>query len=341
MSHSIALSFEDGVTRFVVTHPDETIAEAAYRNGINIPMDCGNGACGACKCRVEAGRYDGGIYIEDALSDDEAAAGLALACQARPETDLAVSILASSAACKTKPQTYETKLRAVEPLSPTAIAFTLETPAGFSFLPGQYVNVGIPGTAEYRSYSFSSAPGADALSFLVRDIPDGRMSTWLRQAATPGTAIGFSGPAGGFYLRDVTRPLLFLAGGTGLAPFLSMLGHLAASGCDAPVRMVYGVTNDADLVGLDTVRAHAAALADFQLLTCVAAPDSAHPRKGYVTAHVDPAWLGGGEVDIYLCGPPAMVDAVRGWLDGQGIVPAAFHYEKFAPAAAEPQRKAA
>ena len=77
-------------------------------------------------------------------------------------------------------------------------------------------------------------------------------------------------------------------------------------------------------------------------ITTVATADSPHPRKGYVTDHVAPGWLHGGEVDIYLCGPPPMVEAVRGWLGAQGITPAAFHYEKFTPSApAEPARRAA
>jgi Oxidoreductase NAD-binding domain len=65
----------------------------------------------------------------------------------------------------------------------------------------------------------------------------------------------------------------------------------------------------------------------------VAAETSTHRRKGYVTAHIDSTHLNGGAVDIYLCGPPPMVKAVRGWLDRQGVTPASLHFEKFAPAA--------
>src|SRR3954468_1654226 len=92
MAYRIALNFEDGITRFIEANPGETVADAAYRVGINIPLDCRDGACGTCKCRVESGRYDGGPYKDDALTDDEPAAGFALACQARPESDLVVAI---------------------------------------------------------------------------------------------------------------------------------------------------------------------------------------------------------------------------------------------------------
>lgn len=334
MGYNIALNFEDGVTRFIEARDGETVADASYRVGINIPLDCRDGACGTCKCRVESGRYDGGSYIEDALTEEEAAEGLALACQARPESDLVLAIPASSEVCKTRGQSFETALHSVERLSETSIAFALDAPAGLAFLPGQYVNILVPGTDQRRSYSFSSAPGAEAVSFLVRDIPRGLMSTWLREGAAPGTRMEFTGPAGSFYLREVRRPLLLLAGGTGLAPFLSMLGRLAETGCGHPVHLVYGVTNDADLVGVEALEGYAARVPGFTFSTCVAAEGSAHPRKGYVTAHVEPKHLNGGEVDVYLCGPPPMVDAVRAWLNGQGVTPANFYYEKFSPSGA-------
>ncbi len=332
MARTVALNFEDGVTRFIECRPSETVADASYRQGINIPLDCRDGACGTCKCRVESGSYDGGSYIEDALTDDEAASGLALACQMRPKTDCVVAIPASSLSCKTAPQNLTTKLLKVEKLSPTSIGFSLEAVAGLSFLPGQYVSLAVPGNeAQRRSYSFSSPPGAATLDFLVRDIPGGMMSNWLRDVAQPGAEMSFTGPSGSFYLRDIARPLLFLAGGTGLAPFLSMLGKLAETGSTQPIHLIYGVTNDADLVGVAEIEAYAARIPGFSFATVVASAESAHPRKGYVTAHIAPEHLNAGDVDIYLCGPPPMVEAVRGWLSAQGVTPANFHYEKFSP----------
>jgi benzoate/toluate 1,2-dioxygenase reductase subunit len=327
---TIALNFEDGVTRVIEAREGETVADASYRQGINIPLDCRDGACGTCKCRVTAGAFEEGFYIEEALSGDEAAEGFALACQAVATSDLVVEIAASSALCKTRAQSYQARIASVERLSETTLAFTLEGAGAVGFLPGQYVNLGVPGTGETRSYSFASAPGDARLAFLIRDIPGGLMSGFIRQAQ-PGAAVTFTGPSGSFYLRDVTRPLLFLAGGTGLAPFLSMLRQMAARGTGGqPVHLVYGVTRDADLVEVETLEALAAAIPGFTFVTVVAEEASGHPRRGYVTDHLDPARLGEGETDIYLCGPPPMVDAVRAWLKAEGITPAAFHTEKFA-----------
>lgn len=334
MALSIALNFEDGVTRFVEGRPGETVADASYRLGINIPLDCRDGACGTCKCRVQSGDFEPGDYIEDALTEEEAAEGLALACQARPKTDMVVDIFASSEVCKTKGQIFQAQIKSVDRLSPTAISFTLEGAGPLNFLPGQYVNILVPGTDQRRSYSFSSPPGSETQSFLVRDIAPGVMSTYLREKAEPGSAMAFIGPSGSFYLREVKRPLLFVAGGTGLAPFLSMLGRLAKTGVSQPVHLVYGVTNDADLVGIDQLEAYAEQVPGFSYSTVVAAEDSAHSRRGYVMAHIEPERLHGGEVDVYLCGPPPMVEAVRSWLNEQGVTPANFYYEKFSPSGA-------
>ena len=335
MSHHIALQFEDGITRFIACNDKESLSDAAYRQRVNIPLDCRDGACGTCRAHCESGSYDmpESSYIEDALEADDAAKGFVLACQMRPTSNCVVKILATSQACKSGAHSYGGTMAAVERFSPSTIRFAVDMEEGAApgFLPGQYVNVQVPGTDLTRSYSFSSAPGASRVEFVVRNVPNGRMSDYLANRAGVGDAVTFLGPFGSFYLRPVVRPVLLLAGGTGIAPFLSMLRSLDASGFAHPVRLVYAVTNDFDLIGLDELERIAAAHPNFSYVTCVAAPDSAHPRKGYATAHVEPSWMHHGEVDVYLCGPPPMVDAVRAWLQETGVNPASFHYEKFSP----------
>jgi len=333
MSYHIALQFEDGVTRFINCNKDEKLADAAYRQKVNIPLDCRDGACGTCRGFCESGSYEmpASSYIEDALTPQEAAQRYVLACQMIPVADCVVQIAATSSACKTGVERYAGTLAQVQQLSSTTLGFSIDLDGAdaLAFLPGQYVNVGVPGTALTRSYSFSSAPGARRLDFVVRNVAQGRMSSFLTQDARPGQAIGFSGPYGSFYLREVQRPLLLLAGGTGIAPFLSMLQVLAATGFQQPVRLVFGVTNEVDLVALEQLAQLAASEPLFSYRTVVAAVDSDHAHKGYVTQHVEPEWLNDGEVDLYLCGPVPMVDAVRRWLSDCGVTPAHFYFEKF------------
>ncbi|MEE4462047.1 benzoate 1,2-dioxygenase electron transfer component BenC [Azotobacter chroococcum] len=333
MSYKVALNFEDGVTRFIEVDSGETVADAAYRQGINIPLDCRDGACGACKCLAEAGRYDlGDNYIEDALSEAEKAEGLVLTCQMRLESDCVLRIPASSEVCKTAQASYEALISDVRALSPSVISLSIKgaSLARLSFLPGQYVNLKVPGSDQTRAYSFSSLPQDGEVSFLIRNVPGGLMSGYLSRQARAGDAMTLTGPLGSFYLREIRRPLLMLAGGTGLAPFTAMLEKIAESGSAHPVHLIYGVTHDADLVEMDRLQEFAARIPAFSFTACVASPESHYPHKGYVTQHIAPRHLNDGEVDIYLCGPPPMVEAVNGFLREQGIQPANFHYEKFA-----------
>ena len=331
---NIALQFEDGVTRFIAVKQGETLSDAAYRQQINIPLDCREGACGTCRAFCESGEYEmpEDNYIEDALTAAEAQQGYVLACQCQPKSNGVFQIQASSAVCKTQIHRFTGVLASIEHLSDSTISFAIqldESEPEIQFLPGQYVNLKIPNTGLSRSYSFSSKPQERLTRFVVRNVPNGKMSSFLSSEAQLGDRFEFTGPYGSFYLRQQTRPLLFLAGGTGIAPFLSMLGELEEQGCGHPVRLVYGVSNESDLVYLLHLDALQQQYAWFEYCTVVSAAESEHPRKGYVTNHIKPDWLNQGDVDVYLCGPVAMVEAVKQSLDQQGIQVANFLFEKF------------
>ncbi|TDX27666.1 benzoate/toluate 1,2-dioxygenase reductase subunit [Modicisalibacter xianhensis] len=334
MSYTIALNFEDGVSRFITCKAGETVLDAAYRQKINLPMDCSDGVCGTCKGHCEQGAFDmGDDYLEEALSEEEEAEGKVLTCQMVPSSDCVIQVPVASTLCKTQVGELTGQVARVEQLSEDSIELTvdLDDEAELTFLPGQYINIKVPGSEETRSYSFSSRPGDKCASFLIRNVPDGLMSGYLTGSAKPGDSLTMTGPLGSFYLREAKRPLLMLAGGTGLAPFLSMLELLVEKGSDQPVHMIYGVSRDDHLVKLAELDAYAERLPGFSYTTVVADEASEHPRKGYVTHHMDADALYDGEVDVYLCGPPPMVDAVLKHFREQGITPASFHYEKFAP----------
>jgi benzoate/toluate 1,2-dioxygenase reductase subunit len=276
-----------------------------------------------------------GEYIDDALSEDEAARGYVLTCQMRARGNCVVQVPASSAVCRTPQAAVEAAISEVRQLSPSTLSLTLAGVAldRLAFLPGQYVNLQVPGTEQTRAYSFSSLVRNGEVSFLIRNVPGGRMSTYLTGPAQRGDRMTLTGPLGTFYLRDIQRPLLLLAGGTGLAPFTAMLEKIAAVGSAHPLHLIYGVTHDADLVDMDKLADLARRIPNFTFTACVASPDSTYPNKGYVTHHITPAHLNDGDVDVYLCGPPPMVDAVNQFIRDCGVKPASFHHEKFAASA--------
>ncbi|MER6977456.1 benzoate 1,2-dioxygenase electron transfer component BenC, partial [Streptomyces carpinensis] len=334
-THQVALAFEDGVTRFITCRADQTVADASYRQRINIPLDCRDGACGTCKAFCEAGEYEHGIYIDDALSADEAAQRYVLPCQLRPSTDLVLQINSTSEVAKTSAAAYTGTVAGIDRLSATTIELSVDLPnrADLAFLPGQYVNVAVPGTDVTRSYSFSNAPSEERLTFLVKLTPGGVMSEWLDQRAAVGDQLTLTGPHGSFFLREADRPAVLLAGGTGLAPILSMLRKLRLEDSPRTLHLIYGVSSDTDVVKLDELRELAAALPHFTWDHCVSDPATTARNQGYVTALLSPDHLHDGAAAVYLCGPPPMVESVRTHVAEAGIEPSGFYYEKFALAA--------
>jgi benzoate/toluate 1,2-dioxygenase reductase subunit len=335
MDHRVALAFEDGVTRFITCRDDQTVADASYRARINIPLDCRDGVCGTCKAFCESGEFDMGGYLEDALSDDEAEGGYVLTCSMKPRSDLVLQIASTSAVAKTSAATHRGRITVLDRLSPTTVGLTVEIDDrdALAFLPGQYVNIAVPGTEESRSYSFSSGPQDEQLTFLVKLTPGGVMSTWLEERAAVGDEITFTGPHGSFFLRESDAPLLLLAGGTGLAPVLAILRTLEGNRSDRQMHLVYGVTTDDDLVQMETIEQLAGAIEGLTWDYCVADPATKAPNQGYVTGLYGAEHLHDGDAAVYLCGPPAMVEAVRKHVAGLGVTPSGFYYEKFALAA--------
>ncbi|MBO1520490.1 benzoate 1,2-dioxygenase electron transfer component BenC [Oceanisphaera pacifica] len=332
MSYNIALNFEDGVTRFISCNEGETVLDAAYRNQINLPMDCSDGVCGTCKGSCHQGDFElGDEYIDEALTDDEAELGMVLTCQMVPSSDCVVEIPTASSLCKTGIATVNATVTEVNLISATAIELKMTADEDVGFLAGQYVNIQVPGSEEVRAYSFSSTPGSCDLSFLIRNVPGGLMSSYLVGQCKAGDILNLTGPMGVFYLRQVLKPVLMLAGGTGLAPFLSMLEHLKNSELNQPIHLIYGVTHDDDLVGVAALEKFAAEIELFSFKTVISSTESSHPLKGFVTNHMQDAPIQEGNVDVYLCGPPPMVDAVLGYFHEHDIEPNSFHYEKFTP----------
>ncbi len=159
------------------------------------------------------------------------------------------------------------------------------------------------------------------------------MSTYMRSKAQPDDFMMFTGPYGSFYLRPTIRPILMLAGGTGLAPFLSMLLWLKDNPTDQPIRLAYGVNTNDDLVELETLDELKAAMPNFDYFTCVVDRESGHPQARLRDRPpVGRRTCNDGDVDVYVCGPPPMVEGVRKWMAGVGVTPKNFLFEKFSSA---------
>ncbi len=234
MNHKVALSFADGKTLFLPVGHDDLLLDAALRHGINLPLDCREGVCGTCMGRCEAGSYSLDYADEDTLSAADLEQRKVLACQTRVRSDAAFYFDFASTLCHAAAaQAHSGVVRELRLLSEDTALLRLDAGAAgrqLDFLPGQYARLQVPGSDCRRAYSFANRPNPqNHLQFLIRLLPGGAMSDYLRQGCRVGDEIRFEAPLGTFYLRQVERPLLLVAGGTGLSAFLGMLDELLST----------------------------------------------------------------------------------------------------------------
>lgn len=205
-------------------------------------------------------------------------------------------------------------------LSPQVRELTLDPGPGHTFVPGHWVTLYLDrGPREgdeplKRQYSIASAPRADGtFDIAVTLVPCGPMSTFLHEARL-GTRIRMMDAQGLFVLEPMERPLLFVATGTGLAPFRAMLeeiDHKAHEG--PPLVLLFGCRSEDDLLYRDELEALAARWPRFRYLPTLSRAHDAWPsRRGWVQTHL-PELISelGTDLDVYVCGLTKMVKDVR------------------------------
>lgn len=336
MNHKVAFSFADGKTSFFEVKPNELLLDAALRNGVNIPLDCREGVCGTCQGRCESGQFTQDYVDEEALSQHDLAQRKMLSCQTRVQSDASFYFDFDSTLCNGGgTQLLQAVVTGVEQVSATTAILHIDACSNkqqLDFLPGQYARVHVPGTSEWRSYSFANRPNpTNQLQFLIRLLPDGVMSNFIREHCQPGQLIEFEAPLGSFYLRQVTKPLVLVAGGTGLSAFLGMLDNIAEKGgCGQSIQLFYGVTQDNDLCELPRLAGYRERIAEFDYHLVVSKPSAAWAGKtGWIPEHFDRQQFEDHPFDIYLCGPPPMVESIKTWFAAQQIQHFQMYYEKF------------
>ena len=312
---------------------DETILDGAFRQGLMLMHGCKEGQCSACKSFLLDGEVDLDKYSTFALPDYEQDEGWTLLCKAHALTDLEIElinydedILRSGVELRTVATTVE----ALEPLTRDIRRLVLRIKDGeMPFHPGQYVDIRIPGSDEHRSFSMANVPSDGVLEFMIKLYPGGRFSGLL---ADGGLAVGdeldVTGPYGVFTLRESERPLVFIGGGAGMAPILSLLRAMAERGVARPAVYYYGAREEPDLFHLEELSALESVLPDFRFVPVLSHADW-DGQTGLITDVVDrhEAELAG--VDAYLCGPPPMVDAAIALLTARGVPEQQIFFDKF------------
>lgn len=337
-THAVTFVFEDGrIVKFDASE-DDNLYFAALKNKVRILTDCLEGACATCKGVCTSGTYELDEFTDEALTQEEFDRREVLTCQMHVRSDCVIEFpYDSRVALKSKPDSRKAVVAEVEMISSTVAKLVVEPEADsspISFISGQYVHLSIPGTSEHRSYSFANAADDNGkYTFYIKVLEQGAMSDYLSQRAQPGDEMTVTGPFGRFYLRPVHRPIVMVAGGTGLAPMLSMLDTLIANGdTDQPVRLLYGANAADELFAFEQLEKYVAAGLDLTTELCVVDPaDGWDAATGHVTDLLREDLMNNGDCEIYLCGPPPMIDAAEAWLSENGHDPSLVHAEKFVP----------
>jgi NAD(P)H-flavin reductase/ferredoxin len=312
--------------------PEETVLDAAFRQGYNLVYGCREGQCSACKCFLLEGDVELKRYSNFALSDTERGNGYSLMCRAMPESDLVVELLhydKDSYRLEHAITDGAAMVESLEPLTHDITRLVLRAP-GFEFTPGQYVDLHVPGEAgARRSFSMANLPGEDRIELMIKRYPGGKLSGMLEGQITAGDTIAYTGPYGSMRAREGEAPILMVAGGSGMAPILSLLREFSRQGCERPVRFFYGARTEGDLFHLDEIR-------DLPLADFVFTPVTGRFVHEVVDEYLES--LGGRRgvsprLDVYMCGPPPMVEAAEDVLLARGIDENRIYIDKFTTSA--------
>jgi Na+-transporting NADH:ubiquinone oxidoreductase subunit F len=317
----------------------QVLLTSLYRHNVLIPSVCGGrGMCGVCKVRIVKG--DEHIAItpaeEKRLSADERNNRIRLACQIRPDSDLSIEIPADYLSVRR----WQTRCEAIENLTYDirCFRFALTEPARMNFVAGHYIQLICPPYAEgvestTRAFSIASNPGDNRhVDLIIRRTPNGICTTWLFDYLKVGDTVEMTGPYGDFHLSDSTDPMLFIAGGSGMAPFVSILNQMKNTASTRKVQYFFGGNSVQDLYLIEKMREFEKTLPNFSFIPVVACPspqDNWQGQTGLVTNVVRQNCANLNGYEAYLCGSPGMIDASIKVLLELGIGQDKIYYDKF------------
>jgi CDP-4-dehydro-6-deoxyglucose reductase len=296
---------------------DETILEAALRQGLTLPYGCRDGACGACRGQVISGTIDHGKAQAHALSEADRAAGFALFCCARAQSDLTVECKEVRSLQDVPVKTLPARVQKLTRAAADVMIVELKLPASerLQFLAGQYIDILLK-DGKRRAFSLANAPHDDAcLQLHIRHVPGGEFTGHVFNGMKERDILRFNGPHGTFFLReDSDKPIVLVAGGTGFAPIKAIVEHAIAENCQRPMTIYWGGRRQADLYLQQLAEQWATEHSHIQFIPVLAesAPEDGWTGRTGLVHHAamqDFADLSGHQV--YVCGAPGMVAAAR------------------------------
>ena len=319
---------------------DQTILRAAAEQGIMLMHGCKEGQCAACKSFILEGEdIEHDRYSTFALPDYELDEGYTLLCRAHAYEDVTIELL-----------NYDEEMirsglpiqqGVAEVVSKDAVTHDMRhlilrllEPDEIKFFPGQYMDIAVPGTEEVRSFSMANTTSRESglLEFIIKVYPDGVFSRFLAEKLAEGDRLDLSGPFGVFTLREGDNDLVFVGGGAGMAPILSLLRTLAERGIQRKATFFYGARGKRDLCFEAELHELEEKLPNFRYIPALSdadVEDGWDGETGLVTDVVKRHASDLTGAHAYVCGPPPMVEAALPLLARLGVEPKRIYYDKF------------
>ncbi|CAN7719599.1 2Fe-2S iron-sulfur cluster-binding protein [Acidovorax sp. LjRoot66] len=307
------------------------LLDALRANDVPVSYSCMAGRCGTCRCKVVAGDVlESGPEAQRPLgAATDGDAGYVLACQTFVTEPCTVEIAEPDEVVVHTARTLKATVVAIEDATHDIRRLRLQPAKPLDFSPGQYAQLQFT-PSHARPYSMAGVAGDGELEFHVRLVPEGRVTGYIAQELKVGDAVRVSGPLGSAYLRrQHDGPMLCVAGGTGLAPILSIVrGALAAGMCN-PMHLYFGVRSERDVYGLEWLAALQCEHPALSVHTVLASGRAAGCRTGLVTDAIAQDWPSLAGFRAYLCGAPPMVEATSLLVRRMGVLPEHVYADAF------------
>ena len=319
--------------RVISVRPGTNLLEVLRENQIPVSYSCTAGRCGTCRCKViEGDVLESGPNSIGPQSGEDA---YVLACQTFLTEPCTIEIPEPDEIVVHPARTLKATVDCIDELTHDIRRLRLKLAKPLEFSPGQYAQLQFT-PHHIRPYSMSGLCDDSILEFHVRLVPGGRVTGYIASDLKPGDPVRVSGPMGSAYLRRMhAGPMLCVAGGTGLAPILSIIRGAIREGMGNPIHLYFGVRSDRDVYGLDELEALRQRHPSLHLHVIVTNGGiGLHHRSGLVTDAIAKDWPGLSGWRAYLCGSPPMVEATTLLVRQKGIPPERIYADAFYDAAA-------
>jgi CDP-4-dehydro-6-deoxyglucose reductase, E3 len=311
----------------------ETVLDAARRAGLALPYSCLSGVCGSCKATLISGECHYPNNPPNGLNAAEVARHQVLLCQAAPLNDIVIAAREVPSIAHLPRRTLPLKLIEKELLAPDVMRLVLRPPQGQTLqrLAGQYLDV-LLADGKRRAFSIANAPhSGPQIELHVRHVAGGDFTRRVFTEVNVGAVLRVEGPLGTFVPReDSERPMLLVAGGTGFAPIKALVEHFLHLGSRRPMHLYWGARRLEDLYLRQLPEQWAATTPSLHFIPVISDVEEAHGvRSGLVHEAVLEDWPDLSAFDIYMSGPPALIDAGRRSFTQAGLPEERLYYDSF------------